>query len=481
MESTGAANRSSDQNLSDVKPNGIELRSFIEDIRRNHPEEVLTISREVDPRFEITALVVKLEQERRFPILIFENVRGSKFSVVTNVHASRRRLASAIGSEPRSAVANYLKRIERRIPPKEVTSGPVKEVILSSEQVDLRAIPQIVHHQDDAGPYLTAAVTLARDPLSGRLNCSFNRLMFLDKNHTSIHLTLAKHLWEFYSNAEKMKQPLQVAVILGAHPAWSLGALNIGSIDEEEFYLMGSLAGAAMDVVGAETMDLKVPAHAEMILEGEILPFERVDEGPFGEFTGYSLGSRKREVFHVKTITHRKNAFLHDIAVGHLDHLLLSTIPMEANLFRAVKAMVPSVKAVRIPAPFTVYVSIEKKTEGQGKNAILAVLGADMYMKHVIVVDHDIDIFNDQRVQWAVGTRCQADRDVMIVSNVGGSDLDPSDLKDGVTAKMGIDATAKPLLGSFTPKHRVPKDVFDRLDLKDFVPGSWLTQKEGKR
>ena len=481
MESTGAANRSSDQNLSDVKPNGIELRSFIEDIRRNHPEEVLTISREVDPRFEITALVVKLEQERRFPILIFENVRGSKFSVVTNVHASRRRLASAIGSEPRSAVANYLKRIERRIPPKEVTSGPVKEVILSSEQVNLRAIPQIVHHQDDAGPYLTAAVTLARDPLSGRLNCSFNRLMFLDKNHTSIHLTLAKHLWEFYSNAEKMKQPLQVAVILGAHPAWSLGALNIGSIDEEEFYLMGSLAGAAMDVVGAETMDLKVPAHAEMILEGEILPFERVDEGPFGEFTGYSLGSRKREVFHVKAITHRKNAFLHDIAVGHLDHLLLSTIPMEANLFRAVKAMVPSVKAVRIPAPFTVYVSIEKKTEGQGKNAILAVLGADMYMKHVIVVDHDIDIFNDQRVQWAVGTRCQADRDVMIVSKVGGSDLDPSDLKDGVTAKMGIDATAKPLLGSFTPKHRVPKDVFDRLDLKDFVPSSWLAQKDGKR
>jgi len=244
---------------------------------------------------------------------------------------------------------------------------------------------------------------------------------------------------------------------------------------------MGALAGEAMEVVRAETMDLKVPARAEMILEGEILPFERVDEGPFGEFTGYSLGSRKREIFHVKAITHRKDAILHDIAVGHLDHLLLSTIPMEANLFRSVKAMVPSVKAVRIPAPFTVYVSIEKKTEGQGKNAILAVLGADLYMKHVIVVDHDIDIFNDQRVQWAVGTRCQADRDVMIVSNVGGSDLDPSDSKDGVTAKMGIDATAKPRLESFTPRHRVPQDVFERVDLKDFVPSSWLTQKEGKR
>ena len=477
MESTSAG-RLNDQTFSETKTGAIDLRSFIEKVRREQPEEVLDITREIDPRFEITALVAKLEQERHFPILIFENVRGSKLPVVTNVHASRRRLAAAIGSEPRSAVANYLKRIEQRIPPKDVASAPVKEVRLSGDEVDLRALPQIVHHQDDAGPYLTAAVTLARDPLSGRLNCSFNRLMFLDKNHTSIHLTLAKHLWEFYTNAEKMKQPLPVAVILGTHPAWSLGALNIGSIDEEEFYLMGSLAGEPMEVVDAETMDLKVPARAEMIIEGEILPFDRVDEGPFGEFTGYSLGSRKREVFSVKTITRRKDAYLHDIAVGHLDHLLLSTIPMEANLFRAVKAIVPSVKAVRIPAPFTVYVSIEKKTEGQGKNAILAVLGADLYMKHVIVVDHDIDIFNDQRVQWAVGTRCQADRDVMILSNVGGSDLDPSDPRDGVTAKMGIDATAKPLLSSFTPRHRVPKDVFDRLDLKAFLPSSWLAERD---
>ena len=458
-----------------------DLRSFVENVRREFPDEILTINKEVDPRFEITALVAKLEQERRFPILFFEKVKGTKFPVVTNVHAGRRRLASAIGSEPRSAVATYLRRIERPIPPKEVATGPVKEVILRGEQVDLRALPQIVHHQDDAGPYLTAGITLAQDPVSGRLNCSFNRLMFIDKNHTSIHLTLAKHLWECYTNAEKLKQPLKLAVILGAHPAWSLGALNIGSMDEEEFYLMGALAGEAMEVVPAETMELQVPARAEMILEGEILPFERVDEGPFGEFTGYSLGSRKREVFHVKAVTHRKDAWLHDISVGHIDHLLLSTIPMEANLFRSVRAMVPSVKAVRIPAPFTVYVSIEKKTEGQGKNAILAILGSDLYMKHVIVVDHDIDIFNDQRVQWAVGTRCQADRDVMIISHVGGSDLDPSNLKDGVTAKMGIDATAKPRLDTFTPKHRVAKDVFERLDLKDFVPASWLAQKDGKR
>ena len=147
----------------------------------------------------------------------------------------------------------------------------------------------------------------------------------------------------------------------GRIPPGVLGALNIGSIDEEEFYLMGSLAGEAMEVVPAETMDLKVPARAEIILEGEIPPFERVDEGPFGEFTGYSLGSRKRELFHVKAVTHRKDALLQDITVGHLDHLMLSTTPIEANLYRSVRAMVPTVKGVRMPAPFTVYVSIEKQ------------------------------------------------------------------------------------------------------------------------
>src|SRR3990170_8723924 len=129
MDNAIATPLSSGANLSEASCNPAELRSFIEKVRQASPEDVLTITKEVDPRFEITALTVKLEQARRFPILIFENVKGSKFPVVTNVHASRRRLASAIGSEPRSAVANYLKRIERRIPPKEVDTGPVKEVI----------------------------------------------------------------------------------------------------------------------------------------------------------------------------------------------------------------------------------------------------------------------------------------------------------------------------------------------------------------
>jgi UbiD family decarboxylase len=149
--------------------------------------------------------------------------------------------------------------------------------------------------------------------------------------------------------------------------------------------------------------------------------------------------------------------------------MLLSTIPMEANLFRAVRAMVPSVRAVRVPAPFTCYVAIEQRLPGQAKNAIMAVLGADLYMKRVVVVDQDVDVFDDRQMTWAIATRCQPDRDLVVMSHARGSDLDPSTKEDGYTAKWGVDATAKPSLAAYTPRHRVPPDVITRLDLRDYI------------
>jgi 2,5-furandicarboxylate decarboxylase 1 len=292
--------------------------------------------------------------------------------------------------------------------------------------------------------------------------------MIKGRDMTSIHLSLAKHLWEFYRRAEARGQPLPVAFAIGVHPAIALGALGIGSIEEDERGIMGALLGEPLELVKCESSDLLVPAHAEMILEAEILPQERTAEGPFGEFTGYSLGERQREVVRVRAITHRNDAIFQDISVAHLDHLLLSTIPIEANLYRAVRSMVPSVKAVRVPAPFTCYVSIEQRVPGQAKNAILAVLGADLYMKRVVIVDHDVDVFNDRQVSWALATRCQPDRDITIITNARGSDLDPSTKEDGYTAKWGVDATAKPSLAAYVPRNRVPPEVWQRIDLKDF-------------
>jgi len=446
-----------------------DLRSYLDLIRRTKPEDFLVVSKEVDPAYELTAIVAKLEGEaKRRPALLFEKVKGSKFPVLTNLHASRARLALAMNAQPEEMQKAYLRAMAKPIPPKVVSKAPVKDVILSGGKVNLYDLPQIIHHEGDAGPYLTAAISFAKSPADNVWNCAYNRLMIKGRDTTSIHLTLAKHLWEFYRVAEAREEPLPVAFAIGVHPAIALGCLAIGSIDEDERAIMGALLGEPLELVRCESSDLLVPAHAEMIVEAEILPRERTAEGPFGEFTGYSLGERQRQVIKVRAITHRKDAIFQDIAVGHLDHLMLSTTPIEANLYRAVRAMVPSVRAVRVPAPFTCYVSIEQRAPGQAKNAILAVFGGDLYMKRVVVVDHDVDIFNDRQVNWAIATRCQPDRDIAIITNVRGSDLDPSTKEDGYTAKWGVDATAKPSLAAYVPRHRIPPEVWRRIDLKDF-------------
>jgi UbiD family decarboxylase len=447
-----------------------DLRSYLDLIKQNHPEDFLSVSREVDPAFEITAITVKLEQEaKRRPILLFEKVKGSKFPVLTNLHAGRARLAAAIHAQSEGMQQAYLRAMEKPIPPKIVTKAPVKEVVLTGDKINLYDLPQIQHHEGDAGAYITAAISFAKDPNNDTWNCAYNRLMIQGRDTTSIHLTLAKHLWEFQRSAESRGEALPVAFAIGVHPAIALGCLAIGSIDEDERAIMGGLLGEPLELIKCETSEVLVPAQAEIIIEAEILPHERTEEGPFGEFTGYSLGERRREVVKVLAITHRRDAFFQDITVGHLDHLMLSTTPIEANLYRAVRAMVPTVRAVRVPAPFTSYVSIEQRISGQAKNAILAVLGADLYMKRVVVVDHDVDIFNDRQVNWAIATRCQPDRDIAVVTNTRGSDLDPSTKEDGNTAKWGVDATAKPSLAAFTPRHRIPTEVWRRINLKDFI------------
>src|SRR5215468_6426389 len=445
------------------------LPEFLDLVKRSKPEEIVTISREIDPAYELTALVVKLEREsRRRPVLICERMKGTAFPVLTNLHASRSRLAVAMGAQPDEMLTTYLRAMERPIAPAIVKTGPCKDVVLTGGKVNLYDLPQILHHEGDAGAYLTAAISFAKDPTREVWNCAYNRLMIKGRDTTSIHLTAGKHLWEFQRIAESRGEALPVAFAIGVHPAIALGALAIGSIDEDERGIMGGLFGEPLELVKCETSDVLVPAHAELVIEGEILPAERTPEGPFGEFTGYSLGERQREVLQVKAITHRAGALFQDITVAHLDHMLLSTIPMEANLYRAVRAMVPSVKAVRVPSPFTCYVSLEQRLPGQAKNAILAVLGADLYMKRVVVVDHDVDIFDDRQVTWALATRCQPDRDITIVTHARGSDLDPSTKEDGYSAKWGVDATAKPSLGAYTPRHRVPPEVWERLRLEDY-------------
>src|SRR5439155_6034659 len=291
-----------------------DLRSYLDLVKRRKPGDFEIVAREVDPAYEITALVVKLEREaRRRPVLLFEKVKGTRFPVLTNLHASRARLAAAMSAPPEHTLRTYLSAMEKPVPPKVVTGGPVQEVVLTGDSVNLYDLPQIVHHEGDAGPYVTAAISFAKDPTADIWNCAYNRLQIKTRDTTSIHLTTGKHLWEFHRIAEARGEPLPVALAIGVHPAIALGALAIGSIDEDERAIMGALLGEPLELVRCETSDVLVPAHAEMVLEGEILPGTRIPEGPFGEFTGYSLGERPREVVRVRAITHRRDAIFQDI------------------------------------------------------------------------------------------------------------------------------------------------------------------------
>jgi 2,5-furandicarboxylate decarboxylase 1 len=312
---------------------------------------------------------------------------------------------------------------------------------------------------------------MAKDPDTGSYNCSYDRLMMKGSRKLGIYMTPGKHLSQIYEKAEQRNEPMQLAISLGNHPAWCMGALFIGPYDTDERHVMGGLMGSPLDVVQAQTVDLQVPARSEIIIEGEILPFEREEEGPYGEFTGYSAGQVRRPFINVKAITHRQGAIFQDICGGpHRELLLMSTIPMEPSILDFLQKNVPAVQSVRCPAPFTLFVSVKKSRDGQAKQVILTAFVADMQVKHCVVVDEDIDITNNQAVIQAIATRAQADRDLIVIKGVSHDELDPSQSKGSpVSDKVGIDATAKPSLEIFAAKPKVPAEVMERIDLEDYI------------
>ncbi len=239
--------------------------------------------------------------------------------------------------------------------------------------------------------------------------------------------------------------------------------------DCDELEIAGALHGRPLDVVKCVTSDIRVPAEAEIVLEGRILANVREPEGPFGEFPQYYGPRADRPVMEVTAVTHRKDAIFHTIVGGGLEHQLLGAIPKEATLLASLRRNFPNVIDVHL-APggvmrFHLYIKIRKRQEGEGKNVMLGAFAASFDLKHVIVVDDDVDIHNPTEVEWAVATRFQADRDLLIVPESQGSRLDPSN-RDGVGAKMGIDAT-KPLKADAMIFKRIRVPGEDAIDVAD--------------
>lgn len=455
-----------------------DLRSFIEDWRNHSPQETVVIKDEVDPKYEITAIVKKFDLAGLYPLLIFENVKGHRIPVVCNVEATDKQLAFALGVEPDRLDAWYNEREEEllagkvKFPPVEVppSAAPVKEVVIPADRVDLYAYPFLIHHLGEV-PYLTRGIGITRDPVNGLLHAAYYRLMVKGKNLMVTHITPGRHLWHIYKKAERMGRNLPIAFAVGSHPAWSMGAQSRIAHPPTEYDVMGALLGESLEVVRCETSDLLVPARAEMVIEGELRPGLLESEGPWSDFTRYSQVAQRHPVF-VTAITHRRDMILHDAGSWLLAGHAFTRIPQQAYVRREIIKAVPSVRDFRFaffPQPMYGLISMEKTHEGEPKQAILAAFANELYLKYVIALDTDIDLGNPRDVFWALGTRVQPDRDFLLLPGVLGTDLDISAPREAVVTKVGIDATAKPFRKDLPPVGQIPEDILARIDLKRFL------------
>jgi 2,5-furandicarboxylate decarboxylase 1 len=442
-----------------------DLSSFLAGLSPALPPDYQVESqRRFDPKLELSAYIAHLERKGCYPILRFETVANlhgepSCFPVVTNLFATRGSIAAALELRPEQSGSELALEYQRRatcgIAPQRVAgnSAPCQEVRAGT---DLCQLPVLTHHLGDRGPYLTM-LGIANDPHTGTTNVSFHRAMVLDANHLTVFME-KRHLWDYYSRAMERGQPLPIAMVLGHHPAFLLGACALTGIDVDEYWTMGGMLGEPVRVAPATTQEsLLVPADAEIVIEGHILPGAFAEEGPFGDYTGYYSPSAKAPVMEVTAITHRRGAIFVDIFVGHRDHALLGSIPKEGGILERVRSIVPGARAVALPESGTgrlhCYIAIEKRVEGEARLAAMAAFTSSELVKHVVVVDDDIDVYDDREVLWAIATRTQAERDVEIMRGVKGSRLDPSAPDPDYASKMIVDAT-RPLGGSFPERLR---------------------------
>jgi UbiD family decarboxylase len=460
------------------------LRAFLDLLERERPRDVLRIRTPVDPaHYEVSAILKHLENRGKFPLVWFEqpkNVQGSasEFQLLSNVYASRERCALALGLKPEQSgmplSLEYARRLESPIRPVRTSAAeaPVKEVVVRGEACDLSKLPIVRHHEMDPAPYIDMTPVM-KHPEEGFYNVAFLRNMYKGPRKLGIHMS-PRHNWQIFQHHETRKLPTPVAIVVSHHPAFYLGALNVEAYGKDDYAVIGGIMGQPLRLAPSETWgeEFLVPADADLIVEGEIPPGVRDVEGPFGEFTGYYGPQRIRPVIEVTAITHRKNAILQHAFVGHRDNWFLGGIPKEGTVFNVIKGIVPSVKAVHF-APsgscrFNCYISIDKKVNGETKQAALAAFGAVDFIKNIIVVDADIDPFNEQEVMFAVATRTQAREAVDIIKNVKGNTLDPSQDDDIMTDKLLIDATIS-VGKAFSARVRVPEKALQQFPLENYV------------
>jgi 2,5-furandicarboxylate decarboxylase 1 len=454
------------------------LRSWLAHL--DESGRLASITRPVALKHELAAIAKRLDARKA---VVFLDPDGHSIPVVSGFMSRRSWIAEAMGVPEDGLLKRFRDAADHPLKSRPVSreEAPCQEVVVT-ENVDVRALlPIPTHSEHDNGPYITAGLVIARNPKTGIQNVSINRIQVHAKERMAI-LMLPRHLFAFYQAAEAAGQALDVAIVIGVDPLTMLASQAISPIDSDELEIAGALHGAPLPVVKCITSDVHVPANAEIVIEGRILPKVREPEGPFGEFPKYYSSREAREVIEVTAITHVTKPIFHTIVPAEMEHLLLGAIPREATLLSHLQRSHPGVTDVELSVGgvcrYHLWIQFEKKREGEAKNVILCAFGAHYDIKQVVVVDTDVNVHDPAEVEWAVATRFQASRDLVLIHGAQGSILDPSTTVDqpvdappylqGISSKMGLDATRPVHYAEHTfTRVRIPGE--DSVDLEHLV------------
>jgi UbiD family decarboxylase len=414
------------------------MREFLKNLKDDF--SVLEIDYEVSTYLQICEIMRKHPKDT----LIFNNIKETDIKIVSGICNTREKIARAMGVEVSGITKRIVEATENPVPlEKYQDAGKFFEI---SKKPNMTELPVPTYYKKDGGAYITAGVVIAKDPDTGVRNASIHRMLVLGEDRLTPRI-VPRHLYTYHQRAESNDEPLEIAIAIGMHPATLLATTTSVSIVTDELEVANNFHEGEMGLVKCETVDLEVP-ECEILMEGKILPHERAEEGPFVDLTDTYDVVRQEPVIQLDRVHYRENPLYHAIMPAGNEHKLLQGLPQEPRIFQAVQNTVPTVKNVVLTEGGCCWlhaaVSIQKQTQGDGKNVIMAALAAHPSLKHCVVVDEDVDVFDSEDLEYAMATRVKGDEDIIIVPLARGSSLDPCAAPDGTTTKVGVDAT-KPL------------------------------------
>lgn len=446
------------------------LRAVIDLFEKNG--HIHNVDAPVDPVHELGAVLL---HKGHGPAQIFRNVKGHTIPVIGNLYNTYPKIALGLGVETDQLQQLCLNAIEKGIEPEITEAGPVQEVVHDAPMDIPALLPVPSWFEQEQGPYITAGVIIAKDIETGKRNVSIARLRLEGGNVLLAGIAPTHHLHALLRKAESHGKPLEIAVVIGNHTAVLIASQFYVDLGHDEYDIAGTLLGEPLRLVKCKTVDLEVPAEAEIVLEGILHADNTVEEGPVSEFHGFYEHYGHANQVHIQAITHRKDPIYQAILPGYApEHLLLGGAAIGATTCYALQKKIPNVKHVLITeggmGRVHAIISMNQPKAGEGKRAIMMAMGNTNLLKLVIVVDDDIDPHDWTQVEWAMAARMRADEDIIMIPGVKADRCDPQE-RDLIVTKVGIVATRRPgdaatpnkFVYAQAPEHILQK-VKDNLD-----------------